>query len=54
MQEQAQVAAMEEKLKAGEEEHKKGSSQFHCDNCSQIFYFTPIQILKHRKTCVEQ
>ena len=48
------MAAMEEKLKVGEEEHKKGSSQFYCEICGQIFYFTPIQILKHKKTCAEQ
>ncbi len=53
-EEAAQVEAMEEKLKVGEEEHKKGSKQFHCESCSQIFYFTPIQILKHKKNCVEE
>ena len=38
-------------MAAGLEEHKKGSEQYVCDICHQLFFFTTVQILKHRRTC---
>lgn len=46
-----QKKQLEEKLSSGQEEHKKGSERWLCEICHSFFYFTPIQILKHQKTC---
>ena len=49
--ENEQKAALEAKIASGQVEHKKGSEQFVCDQCHQLFYFTTVQILKHRRSC---
>ena len=49
--ENEQKAALEAKIASGQVEHKKGSEQFVCDLCHQLFYFTTVQILKHRRSC---
>ena len=46
-----QQKELEERMAVGEEEHKKGSKKHFCSFCQLHFYFTPVQMLKHDRSC---
>ena len=50
-QERDQQTQLAEKMETGEEEHKKGSQKYFCNICKNYFFFTPVQILKHDRSC---
>ncbi|XP_045538727.1 probable ATP-dependent RNA helicase DHX34 [Papilio machaon] len=38
-------------VKTTPRENKPNAKEYKCENCNEVLYMTPVEILKHRKTC---